>query len=251
MGNFLQNLVGLLSSPITFFVLFALIGGIGRFASWVKDQRAKRDALAARRAAEAEALRTGRAAESDEPEPRRQQSVAAERQARLREMQEQRAAQLRELQQKRLAELRARRAAQQAKAGGRRAPQPGVPTPASSQLPPPRRTPRPQPPVQPSPQPARRAEPVSAPRPPAIATARPPEPGPTPAEGAYARTRDDRRNLDAFEIDRRSQTLAAASGGSSARPSSRDALFATRADLRRGIIAAEILGQPVALRDDA
>ncbi|MEM9374502.1 MAG: hypothetical protein AAGA55_12745, partial [Planctomycetota bacterium] len=146
MGNLLQNLMGVLTSPITFFVIFALIGGIGRFASWFKDQRAKRDALAARKAAQAEALRTGRTSvpDTDRQNARPQQSAAAERQARLREIQEQRAAQLRELQQKRLAELRARRAAQQAQGSGQQTP---------------RRGPQPRP--QPTPQPRTRSSPAS------------------------------------------------------------------------------------------
>lgn len=259
-----QNLLNILTSPISFFILFALIGGIGRFASWFKDQRSKRDALADRRAAEAESLRTGRsgkspadvsAAATQAPAAR---NAAAERQARLRQLQEQRAAQLRELQQKRLAELRARRAAQQS--GGqptspgtspaRGSARPQTPTATARQAPKP---PQPRTSARPSP----RVQPVALS--PSLQLA-------TPAEKDLARRRDRRAEPDAFTIDRHDlavegaiQTKARALAADKAfdqrdrdKPShsSASVVFRSREDLRRGILAAEILGKPIAFRDE-
>lgn len=259
----LQNLIGILANPITIFVIFALIGGLGRFASWVKDQRARRDALAARRAAHAEALRTGRAGtqtseaggSTPQGEPATARSAAAERQARLRQMQEKRAAQLRELQQKRLAELRARRAAQQSGSPGA-APTAPPPRAASAEPAPPRRRER------------TAAKPATAPSRPAAPAASRPAPkavAPTDEQAAYERKRDRRLVPDAFAIDRKdlSEERAAAAvqraratatafdrptvGVAARTPGA--ALFASRDDLRRGILAAEILGPSVALRE--
>ena len=271
MNNFFQNLLNILTSPVSFFILFALIGGIGRFASWAKDQRVKRDALAARKAAQAEALRTGRSSpyetgpvqvSATAQEQQAAANTAAERQARLRQMQEQRAAQLRELQQKRLAELRARRAAQQ-----------------SGQAPPPQSPPRSVP--QARPQPGRQPAPGTRPAPPTQARGAPvPRSGPQPAmssqraptgakppkgvEVVYGRKGDRVAKPDPFAIDRHDLSIAAAIATSErakstasafdvrrpGKKSKRGAIFGSRDDLRRGIIAAEILGKPIALREE-
>jgi len=270
MNNIFQSLLGILTSPISYFVLFALIGGIGRFASWAKDQRAKREALMARREAEAEALRTGRstggprtAQVSSTPQEQQAASrTAADRQARLRQMQEQRAAQLRELQQKRLAELRARRAAQ---LSGQAPPQQAAPQQPASQaraaapfLAQQRATPRPRPVAQaPASRPSQTQRAASRPKP------TQPKAG---VEAVYARSRDSRLKTDAFAIDRHNLSIEDALASqkrakstahafdrpeqSRGRPARTAALFGSSDDLRRGILAAEILGKPLALRDD-
>ncbi len=221
MNQFFQFLLN--NATIIAFVLIGGLGALGRLAAWVKEQRAKRQAVQARQRMEQEAMRTGRPVESAQPvdaEEERRRALAA--------LQAQRAQQLRELQQRRLAELRAKRAAQQGQ---------GVPSPAPARpqsTPKPRATPRPQP--QARPQPARpdprRQQPVAAPRGRAMERAAAIEPMRGPTAMAEA-------------IRPIAQVPTVARG-----PAPAPALLSGRDDLRRAILAAEILGPPLALRDD-
>lgn len=222
MNQFFQFLLN--NATIIAFVLIGGLGALGRLAAWIKEQRAKRHALQARQRMELEAMRTGRPVESDQPvdaEEERRRALAA--------MQAQRAQQLRELQQRRLAELRAKRAAQQ----GQPAP---APVPSRQQpTPKPRATPRPQPQARPQParpDPRRQAPPVASPRgrPMERAAAIEPMRGPTAMAEA---------------IRPIAQVPTVARG-----PAPAPALLSGRDDLRRAILAAEILGPPLALRDD-
>lgn len=246
MGNLVGNLINFFTSPLGFAVIFAVIGGLGRAGAWWRDQRIKRAAWQARQARELEGLRTGR--QSDTPAPASSNS-AGDHQARLRALQEQRAAQLRELQQKRLAELRAKRAAQQ---GGVATP---TPPPMPARQAPARATP------------AKVARPTAqqAPRRPVAPTQRPPartqRPTPTPAARPPEPAFDPYRQAPQH-VPHRAQVPApldtephatrvtlSQGGGATPAPIGPGALLASREDLRRAIVATEVLGPPVALRD--
>lgn len=241
MQQFLNFISTILTNPIAYFIIIAMIGGLGRFAAWVKDQRVKRAAAQERARLRAEALRTGKLVDENAPDPEATptQSAVAERQARLRAMQEQRAAQLRELQQRRLAELRAKRAAQAQSTG--------------------------QPQQQPQSQPRRpartttqRQAPQQQPRPTRAQSGQEPRvrvPTPTPIDQIQTHSTPSTRPIKASaaraearaEID---APVVPAAAMAPAVSSARQRLFGSREDLRRSVIAAEVLGPPLAIRDD-
>lgn len=243
MGNLIGNILNFLTSPIGFVIIFGLIGGLGKVASWFQQERARRAAIQARARRQTEELRMGRPVNvASQPAPMQspvqaQPQTAADRQ---RALQEQRAAQLRALQQQRLAELRAKRA--QA-AGGRAAG--GVATPPPT----PSRTP--------TPQPVRSAQRPKAPRQPEreapapLPSARSPRPPqqrsvPTMSPGSFTPSAPQPEPMARPGMQ---ASAAPASGARFAPGAGLGALLGTQADLRRAVILSEILGPPICDRD--
>lgn len=261
MNNLFGQILGFLTSPIGWIILVGLAGGLGRAATWVREQRVQRSALQARARLASESLRTGRPTPMNAlervavptPAPTRAQT-AARKTAELRAAQELRTAQLRALQQKRLAELRARRAQQQGQALAKAQGQ----TPTQSQ-------PRVQgqgqaPPARPPQTRARSAAPVSRAGP--RAGARPPissgsRPLSTPAPPMAARPRPEVSGRAApapfapafLSVQERTDRAADLLPGRGISPTGFAANLITREDLRRAVIAGEVLGLPLALRE--
>lgn len=250
MGNLFQQILGFLTSPIGFVIIFGVIGGLGKLGNWFAQEKSRRAAIQARARRETEALRMGRpmgvvnqadpsAAPPTSPAQREQEAASSK------SLQEQRAAQLRALQQKRLQELRAKRM-QQSAGGTAQAPvSPRPATPAPRPQAPRAQTPRPQPtrtaqrPVQPPDnrgQPSRTVVPPSGgrvtPRPPVVRAAEPESTGRVvfPEQSAAPNF----------------STPTRATGGPG---SGFAALLVSQADLRRAVLLSEVLGPPVSERD--
>jgi hypothetical protein len=237
MGNLIGNILNFLTSPIGFVIIFGLIGGIGKLASWLQQERSRRAAIQSRSRQETEELRMGRPVEmAAQPAPVHASAKPQSAADRQRALQEQRAAQLRALQQQRLAELRAKRA-QAAGGGAVAAP---APVPARSPAPPPvRSAQRPQAPPKQNRESAPALPGARSPRP------RPPQSRPVP-------TMSPMPAEEPAPEGTLSSRLAAGQTSPVPAPVVRPglgALFGTTADLRRAVILSEILGPPVSDRD--
>lgn len=262
MGNFIQQILGFLTSPVGFIIIFGLIGGLGKLGNWLSHERAKRAASVARTKREQENLRTGRPITVDSTlRPAPAGTAQGETQAdRQRALQEQRAAQLRALQQKRLEELRAKRAAQQGAnrgAGGaataRRGTSQGAPSQAQSQTADAARA-----------QPAqhsttRRPAPPQRMQPPQRAAQQPQRQQIPPQSQPQQPRRDVRAPAGATPPATRPVETTEIGTGRERQPSPYQLraapsvglgpLLGSGQDLRRAVVLAELLGPPVADRD--
>jgi hypothetical protein len=245
MGNLFQQILGFLTSPIGFVIIFGVIGGLGKLGNWFAQEKTRRAAIQARARRETEALRMGRptgvvnqadpSAASTAPAQREQEAASS------RSLQEQRAAQLRALQQKRLQELRAKRM-QQSSGGSAQSPPPAqrpatpAPRPQAPRQQPARTAQRPVQPPDNRGQPSRTMVPPSggrvAPRPPVVRAVEPESTGRVvfPEQSAAPNF----------------STPTRATGGPG---SGFAALLVSQADLRRAVLLSEVLGPPVSERD--
>ena len=223
MGNWLQILFPLLV------VLLPVLQGLFRY---LKEQAAKQQAEQARKRREQEMLRTGRTEEPDDDEAeqaRIRAEMEAERRRSLEEIAEQR--------RKRMEEIQKRR--EQAAERRRTAP---TPTSTGTQAPPqPARSPAPSPapvPV-PTPQPTVGVPPVAAPPP----TRR-------PDSVVDAQSGEEITRLHASIIAERKRARAAAASAPRTSPKKTGPSLSDPDALRQAIIASEILGKPVSLREE-
>jgi len=256
-----QTILNILTNPIMIPILIGIVGASHR--GWVKiqEQRSKSTALQERRRAERDALRTGRAPKpsSSRSEPAPETSASDERRKRIEALRQKRIEQLRKLREQRTqagapepqATAQAPARPQQTqrsgsqRSGAQRAAAPG-------QLPP-RRTQRPAP-VQAAQTPQQRQQQQHQTQ--QRLQQQRQRPGPrTPEPGAQRRRQAEPEAAAVAKVpdlitpteigSDPSREIGARAGAGSSRGSG---MFATRADLRRAVIAREVMGPPVGLR---